>query len=216
MTDPRLLRAWLAGILAAFAGLAPGMASSAAIYDIDTLARAASDRGWNTLRDADGSLLLFPATGTSPESRIVASAPSTPPPSDRLASLEQRLVATGWNVRRDTNGDLLLFPRSNRVSPATEPAPLTAAAGMGSRTARRAPCPDALDRMAAALRERGWSRVERDAQGNLLLFPRTTVPATADSGYTQNDPLGRLARVLSERGWRTARDRDGNLLLFFG
>lgn len=202
------------------------VAANAAIHDLDTLAIAASDTGWRTVRGTDGSLFLYP--GRTDEKRI-SHAPGSTGTSDQdlpLAALEQRLVSTGWNVQRDSDGSLLLYPHVNRntlAEPASEPVttrPATLA------TVEPKAETDVLDRVAEALRERGWQRVERNAAGDLLLYPRTPESDSQRDSRLQagdeivtiggqgEDRLGQLSRVLSERGWHTERAEDGSLLLF--
>ncbi|MGF1545880.1 MAG: hypothetical protein ACFCUG_00970 [Thiotrichales bacterium] len=85
-----------------------------------------------------------------------------------------------------------------------------------------------LDGLAAALKQYGW-RVERDAEGALLLFPRggeaaggaaegaSVADAAAPDGRDETVPVGsldQLGRALTTRGWKTERSADGDLLVF--
>ncbi|MGF1644960.1 MAG: hypothetical protein ACFCUJ_15085 [Thiotrichales bacterium] len=88
-----------------------------------------------------------------------------------------------------------------------------------------------LDALGAALEQHGW-RVERDADGSLVLFPpgeksvpeSTPAPAPGPetSAPTSGAPdttvpagdLDGLGRALSARGWRTELDATGDLLVF--
>lgn len=79
-----------------------------------------------------------------------------------------------------------------------------------------------LERLGAAAQQRGW-RVERDNEGNMLLFPQTnaaTQPANIEPSIKVVDQkidatdLDTLQKAIADRGWGTGRDDQGNLLLY--
>ena len=80
-----------------------------------------------------------------------------------------------------------------------------------------------LERLGTAARQHGW-RVEQDDSGNLLLFPQTSsvikpqktiepIKSKVNQKIDLTD-LDALQRVITERGWGTERDHQGNLLLY--
>lgn len=142
-----------------------GLASSAvfsAPFDLDAMGRIAAERGWETSRAADGSLLLYPAA-PKPEVATVAEEVPTAAPADPLASLGERLAATGWRVGRGADGSLLLYPGEKvAAGPADQPR-------VAEQPSTDVGSEDSLGRLAGILNKRGW-RTDRDSSGNLLLY----------------------------------------------
>lgn len=203
------------------------VSAMAAYYDLDALQHKAEATGWRTARAMDGSLLLFPGKPRAPMT-VSASTQTMNPPAPPLADLEKRLVATGWIVRRDSDNSLLLYPRKPHAARDMNNVPQRAKGPCSGKrkTAEKTMLRQSPDLIVEALRSRGWAHVERDSDGSLLLYPRAataaSVAAEAETGIAFESgkekglrTLDRLARFLGDRGWRTARDTDGSLLLFF-
>ncbi|MEN8175317.1 MAG: hypothetical protein ABFS23_06120 [Pseudomonadota bacterium] len=166
-------------------------------FDLDGLARVASDRGWETARAADGSLLLYPEGAKA----VFAEQP----PADHLAPLQQRLAAAGWRTERDHDGNLLLYPGAQKTAVPTIAKPVQPTQPT-----------DRLAGLEGRLKATGWN-VSRDTDGSLLLHPKTGFEATTIARPTAKpSPAGclvTLAERLEARGWHVRRDSDGSLLL---
>lgn len=89
------------------------------LTDLDDLQRVITERGWDTGRDNQGNLLLYPpeladneASKTLPISKAekIQSATKEPSPRGNLDVLEKMLQARGWSTSRNADGNLLLFP----------------------------------------------------------------------------------------------------------
>ena len=101
--------------------------------DFHDFARALEQRGWQTDRDPDGNLLLYPATGTP---RTAVSEPRRD--SGTLDALAERLTATGWQVDREADGSITFRAANNTHEQARitqPPRPDTRLADLGERLA---------------------------------------------------------------------------------
>jgi hypothetical protein len=76
---------------------------------LSVLGQRLSQRGWGVARDTDGSLRLYPRTGTPTVARGQSSPTATAAVDPRIQI--QRLMADrGWGMRWDSAGDLFLSP----------------------------------------------------------------------------------------------------------
>ncbi len=85
--------------------------------DLNALEAALQPHGWETHRDSEGNLLLYPPQKTSqPDetsetSALLSSIPEEPQGSAKnLDQLDDLLQQRGWKTQRDEDGSLLLFP----------------------------------------------------------------------------------------------------------
>ena len=128
------------------------------------------------------------------------------------ASLGQVLSERGWSVTREDDGSILLHPQQGNVK-------VVSMAESDIRHKPAAPMIDA-DYWQANLEPHGWS-VERDFDGNVLLFPgavEVQTMATTPSTPPQLDipkqmGLTALRDRLIPHGWGVERDPDGSVLL---
>ncbi len=227
--------------------LALGMHFSTSVVaqnDFEALAEVMRSQGWEVERDADGSILLFPPGGVDgtplwqppaiqpiPQTEVLPQT-LTPPTNQSFEQLAQALEPKGWQVERGADGSLLLFPG---VSPQT---PGAATAVTERRVIATVP-PDSLPALMEALAVHGW-RVERAADGSVLLFPRpaqtqpfdaqqgvvmppqsdqtlpTPPPPLATPSLVTDNGFARLQALFSPHGWRVERAPDGSILLFPG
>jgi len=149
-------------------------------------------------------VLLFAITVVRP-ARAAMAAEGAIVQSD-LDTLQGRLEEHGWKVERSSSGDLLLWPP-----------------GQGSRGAPvqvkvvddgRIPATD-IESLQRALKEKGW-KVDKDAKGNLLVYPAGGAAAAPASGAVEgeSDRLDDLQALLAASGWRVEKQAQGDLVLY--
>ncbi len=194
----------------------PAEATTVPGSDFKVLQQMLESRGWRIERDAEGNTLLFPTGGeqaVAPTDQII--------PATEINRVQNLLETRGWRVERDAQGNTLLFPTGGRETTTLsgETAPEA-----GPSSDRLIPASE-INRVQGLLESRGW-RVERDAQGNTLLFPTggretTTLSgeAAAEAGPSTDriipvSEINRLQGLLESRGWRVEREVGGNVLLF--
>ncbi|MCP4041272.1 MAG: hypothetical protein GY731_04845 [Gammaproteobacteria bacterium] len=193
-------------------------ADAAIVYgsNLKALQQVLESRGWRVERDAEGNLLLFPTGSqhsTVPTDQII--------PATEINRVQNLLENRGWRVERDAQGNTLLFPTGGREISTSS----------GEVTPEATPPTDQIipameiNRVQNLLESRGW-RVERDAQGNTLLFPTGGREISTSSGEVIPEvtpstdqiipamEINRVQNLLESRGWRVERDAQGNTLLF--
>ena len=106
----------------------------------------------------------------------------------------------GWRVQRAADGSVILAPQDGQANGAQ-------AQGDGD-----------WQTLVRTLEASGW-RVERDAGEAVNLYPGTAPKPAPQSPVAAPEPDGKLLtsdqveELMAARGWRVARDSDGNLIL---
>ncbi len=144
-------------------------------------------------------------------------------------ALKDALESRGWRVEKDAGGDLLVYPATAAEASATATATATSKKPDADNTTDLVVDVDQLGELEAMAKQRGW-KVERNAAGDLLLYPSTfvggdasqkTEPAkksefTTPTADTTIDAtaLDHLEQTLGKKGWQVERNADGDLLLY--
>lgn len=146
-------------------GLALGLAalgSGAPAAEIGEASIADLERaGWTLSRRPDGGLEL--RTAAPAMERAGSGAPADPAGAPEEVGWE-RLRASGWRVEETSDGSTLLVPPDRIAGETQEPQ-------AGTATGESAPAATPIGLGVEELQAAGW-RVERAADGSLLLYPR--------------------------------------------
>ncbi len=140
-------------------------------------------------------------------------------------ALKHALESRGWRVEKDGSGDLLVYPTTGAEAPAAAVSKKPDA----NNTTDLVVNVDQLGELEAMAKQAGW-KVERNAAGDLLLYPSTfvgddasqkTVPAKKSELSTPTTDttidataLDHLEKTLGKKGWQVERNTDGDLLLY--
>ena len=134
-----------------------------------------------------------------------------------FSDFEQALRNAGWTVWRDADGSLILVPGNQNTADETAP---------NQDSASDDATPDQWQQLQNALQATGW-KVEREADGSLLLIPPglmpiapaapATAPAISESvpaDIVTTDSMQDFRQKLEQAGWFVTTAPDGSLLLY--
>lgn len=203
-TPPTLLNGFvlLIGMLFCLSAGAESEESTGAAAAAPTLNQLLKERGWNTWRDADGSIWFAPVTEANQEPATNRTEVEPPPdaknPAQRFVDMLQE---RGWITHREPDGTLWVTP--GKTAPAESPktaGPMKPASGNDSGKASP-----------------GTVGIEEGANGEISL-PASGDPAPLPEKNShhpaQEDRLERLGKHLQSLGWGLRSNQEGELLLY--